>query len=302
MDDMRSTLQSLATRFGGREYHDGTVAANRLGLQVARTLVMNARVSRAGRRRLGKPNPTVDTLRRDGVALVPDFLPSEVFARVHAEFHAALGAGLLVPEPCEEDNGIVEDRISVSKNRQHFPVTWRELGENQELRDIVGDVIGQTPRGTALIISVMRKSEVPTSPARLIGANYIHADIHFPSVKAWLYLDDIDESNGAMTYAAGSHRVTLARLAYEYEASIRVARAKLNGDVHVSVPYGLARMPTTQQLKRMAIVETPLCGKANTLVFANTQGFHRRGEFQPSATRHLLMIRFGDRRGKGRVG
>ena len=39
---------------------------------------------------------------------------------------------------------------------------------------------------------------------------------------------------------------------------------------------------------------------ANTLLIANTMGFHRRGEFAPGKTRDLLMIRFGDRSSKKR--
>jgi hypothetical protein len=57
-------------------------------------------------------------------------------------------------------------------------------------------------------------------------------------------------------------------------------------------------MPRPEQLKRMGIAERSTCGKANTLVIANTMGFHRRGEFQPDITRNLLMLRFGDRGGK----
>jgi hypothetical protein len=156
-------------------------------------------------------------------------------------------------------------------------------------------VIGRTPASTSLIFSIMRKSLEPTAPQRLIGSNYIHADIHFPTVKAWLYMNDIDESNGAFVYAPRSQRLTLGRLVYEYEASVRVARSKVDGVIRSTVPYGLARMPRPNQMRLMGIKERSTCGKANTLVIANTMGFHRRGEFEPGKTRNLLMLRFGDR-------
>jgi hypothetical protein len=295
---MNWTLPSLTTPFTTRDYHDGTVLANRLGLQLARAFVMQARVRRARRERPRPSHPAFEMLLRDGIAVLPRFLPDEVFASVRAEFEAARRQGLLKPAPCVEDNGVVEDTAAVGKNRQHFPVIWREFGENQALRELVGDIIGETPRNTALVLSVMRKSTEPTAPTRLIGSNYIHADTHFPTVKAWLYLNDIDETNGALVYAPGSHRLSWGRLLYEYEASIRVARSKVNGAVHTSVPYGLVRMPRPEQLKRMGIAERSTCAKANTLVIANTMGFHRRGEFQPDTTRNLLMLRFGDRGGK----
>lgn len=286
---------SLTSDLTSREYHEGSPLANRLGLQIARALVMNRRITRACQARPTAKHPAYEALVRDGVASIPDFLPGDVFARVLEEVQAARRAGLFTTAPCREDNGIIEDLVSVGKNRQHFPVTYGTFKAEQALRELVGDIIGRTPDTTSLIISVMRQSLEPTTPVQIIGSNYIHADIHFPSVKAWLYLNDIDESNGAFIFAPGSHRLSLGRLAYEYEASIRVAKAKATGSVHSTLPYGLVRMPRPDQLRAMGIQEKSMVGRANTLVIANTMGFHRRGSFQPNVTRNLLMLRFGDR-------
>jgi hypothetical protein len=285
---------SLASELTSREYHEGTPLANRLGLQLARTLVMNRRITCACAARTPR-HPAYEALIRDGIAALPNFLPEEVFASILREFTAARHGGLLRTAPPVEDNGVIEDVVAVGKNRQHFPVTYRTFADDQALRELVGDVIGRTPDQTTLIISVMRQSPEPVTPLRMIGSNYIHADIHFPTVKAWLYLNDIDETNGAFVFAPGSHRLSLGRLSYEYEASVRVAKAKASGTVHSAVPYGLARMPREDQLLRMGIREKSFVGKANTLVIANTMGFHRRGSFQPNLTRNLLMLRFGDR-------
>jgi hypothetical protein len=282
----------------GREYHEGTVLANRLGFQIARTLVMNARIRRAAEARGLKPNPIREALARDGAVLIPNFLPEESFAAVRTEFEAARSAGLFVPQPCVEDNDTIEETAGLGKNKKAFPVTRRLLTEHGELLGLVGDVIGRTPDNVSLLIQVMRKSPVHVDPVRLIGTHYIHADVHFPTIKAWLYLNEVDETNGATMYALGSQRITLARLAYEYDASIRVARAKQRGTIHTETPYGMVRMPTPEQLERMGVRALPMSGKANTLFIANTQGFHRRGDFQPGRTRDLLAIRFGDRGAK----
>jgi hypothetical protein len=294
------TWLRLGDQFNSREYHEGTVLENRLGLQIARALVANARVKRAIRERVRDSDPMREALERDGAVRVPNFLPQPVFQAIRSEFTAARDTGLLVQAPCVEDNALVEDTVAIGKNRRVFPVAWREFGENQALRELVGHVIGRTPDGTSLLFSRMYKSDEPVTPTRLIGSNYIHADIHFPTIKAWLYLNDIDETNGATVFAPGSHRMTLARLTYEYEASIRVARATAHGEVRTAVPYGLLRMPRADQLERMDIKEVSMCGSANTLLIANTMGFHRRGEFVPGKTRDLLMIRFGDRGSKKR--
>jgi len=282
----------------GREYHEGTVLANRLGLQIARTLVMNARIRRAAQARARKANPIREALIRDGAVLIPDFLPAESFSAVRAEFESARESGLFVPQPCVEDNDTIEETAGLGKNKKAFPVTRRLFTEHGALLELVGDVIGRTPDNVSLLIQVMRKSPVHVDPVRLIGTHYIHADVHFPTIKAWLYLNDVDQTNGATMYALGSQRITMARLAYEYDASVRVAQAKTQGALHSETPYGLVRMPTREQLQRMGVREVPMSGRANTLFIANTQGFHRRGDFQQGKTRDLLAIRFGDRGSK----
>ncbi len=294
----RVVVSCSVPSFSGREYHEGSVLANRLGLQIVRALVMNREI-RTARRALPttSQSPEADVIHRDGVLVIPSFLPADVFAAVKEEYDSACHAGLLEAPECVEDNGVIERRIRVGRNRERFAVTRRALGDSHRLRTLAAAVTGRLPDKVSLIVSIMSSATGPTAPSRLIGSNYIHADIHFPSVKAWLYLNDVDESNAAMTYARCSHRLSLGRLAYEYEASVRVARAKQRTAVGQTVAYGLVRVPTEAQLARMAIREEPLCGPANTLVIADTMGFHRRGEFQGNRTRDLLNIRFNDRGG-----
>jgi hypothetical protein len=284
-----------------REYHEGSVLANRLGLQLARIWAMNRHIARVQRAFRDAVPPESAILERDGVLVMHDFLPAAEFAQVRNEYASACAAGLLEPPDCFEDNGVVERRIRVGKNRDRFPVTRQALMKNEWLLATVAGVLGQTPPEVALVISVMMRSEEATAPERLIGSNYIHVDIHFPTIKAWLYLNDIDESNAAFRYARGSHRITPARLAYEYDASVRVARAKQSIAVGKDVAYGRVRMPTPAQLARLGVRDEPLCGPANTLVVANTMGFHRRGEFQPGTTRDMINIRFGDRKAKAKA-
>ena len=117
----------------------------------------------------------------------------------------------------------------------------------------------------------------------------MEAHVHYPTCKAWLYLNDIDERNGAFIFCKGSQKMTPARLAYEYEASIRVARNR-----HTSSNNGLLRKPTQRQISAMKLRETSMCGKANTLLIANTQGFHRMGEFSDERPREKIYICFRD--------
>ena len=55
----------------------------------------------------------------------------------------------------------------------------------------------------------------------------LHADTFHPSLKAWLFLTDVTDDQGPLTYVAGSHRLTPQRLAWEQARSIDIEPATL---------------------------------------------------------------------------
>jgi hypothetical protein len=279
----------------GGEYHDGSVLANRLGLQIARALTMNADFALRRRGVDKELGAYVEAFDRDGVVAIPEYLPADVFTVIREEARSSYDAGLFKSEVVE-DNSVIEEALSIDKHPDRFRATRLHVAENQRLRQLAATLL-RIPEvgGMAVEISYMHKSPDAPAPKKLVGTNYIHADVHYPSVKAWLFLADIDETNGAFVYAKGTHRLTVARLAYEYEASVRVARAKREGQLRRSIPYGQLRIPTERQVRAMGIRETAMTGPANTLVLATTMGFHRRGEFEEGRRREQLAIKFGDR-------
>lgn len=101
----------------------------------------------------------------------------------------------------------------------------------------------------------------------------LHSDTFHPTMKSWYFLDDCNADNGPFTYLPGSQRLTLARLKWEYQKSIRICE---NGDKYSS--NGSFRATATD-LASMGLGEpVSLSVPANTLVIANTHGFHRRGD------------------------
>ena len=100
----------------------------------------------------------------------------------------------------------------------------------------------------------------------------VHADSFHASMKAWLFLNPVRLEDGPFTYVRGSHRFTPERLAWEYRRSLsdprQIDRLSARGSPRV----------TEEDLASMNLGPAEgLAVPANTLVVADTGGFHARG-------------------------
>jgi hypothetical protein len=100
----------------------------------------------------------------------------------------------------------------------------------------------------------------------------LHADAFHPSVKAWYFLTDVAEEDAPFIYVPWSHRPTRRRLSWERRASMTAAR---NADFQSS--RGSLRI-TQETVRRLGFGEPRIFAvPQNTLVVADTVGFHARG-------------------------
>jgi hypothetical protein len=100
----------------------------------------------------------------------------------------------------------------------------------------------------------------------------LHADAFHPSVKAWFFLTDVAEEDGPFIYVPGSHRPTRRRLSWERRASVTAARSS-----DFQSARGSLRI-TQQAVRRLGFGEPKVFAvPQNTLVVADTVGFHARG-------------------------
>jgi hypothetical protein len=100
----------------------------------------------------------------------------------------------------------------------------------------------------------------------------LHADAFHPSVKAWFFLTDVAEQDGPFIYVPGSHRPTRRRLSWERSASMTAA---CSADFQSA--RGSLRI-TQETVHRLGFGEPKAFAvPQNTLVVADTVGFHARG-------------------------
>ena len=109
----------------------------------------------------------------------------------------------------------------------------------------------------------------------------VHADTFHANAKAWLFLEDVGENDGPFSYVAGSHLVTNERLVWEKKQSI--------GAKKHAIPYhakgSFRAFDADLQEMKLNKPQKAIVG-ANTLVIADTFGFHSR------SSSHLATCRF----------
>lgn len=242
----------------------GSERLNRLGLHRFRVRAADAmcRWRRGRLARRVKPGWR-EAFDRDGYVAVENVLPPEEFARLREAILSYVG-------PARE-------------MRQGNAITRRMAIDPAMLRAVPGlrDVLAR-PDIVALFQYVASFRTTPLHYVQTIVSHCggdeadpqetLHADSFHASMKAWLFLNPVAVEDGPFTYVAGSHRYDTRRLDWEQERSLRDPRQtaflSARGSPRVS-PDELAAMGLAPARK--------LALDGNTLVVADTGGFHARG-------------------------
>ena len=69
----------------------------------------------------------------------------------------------------------------------------------------------------------------------------LHMDTFHPTMKAWLFLEDVAPDEGPFTYVPGSHKPTPQRLAWQQQKSIEACEAKAKGGAFRIADFGPRR-------------------------------------------------------------
>ena len=124
------------------------------------------------------------------------------------------------------------------------------------------------------------------------GANdpqkMFHHDTFHPSMKSWLFIDDVDDKSGPFTFVPRSHKLDWKRIKWEYKMSCVAQDAKNNMHAKGSTRY------SEEDLKELGLPSAhAFAVKKNTLILVNVFGIHRRGDSVGKSTRLAL---WGDSR------
>ena len=259
-------VAQLAT--GAKSFLDnpliGSQRLNRRGLHIARVR-LSATLCKWRRRRLaGKVRQDWrEAFDRDGFVAIPDIVPPETFA--------ALREAVLDYEgPAREmrQGDAITRRMAVDHAMLHAIPALRRLLARKDIVALFHYVASYRIAPLHYIQTIVSKA----------GGNEpdpqetLHADSFHSSLKAWLFLNPVAVEDGPFTYVPGSHHFSPERLDWERERSLAnpkaIDRLSARGSPRIKEPDLIAmKLPPARVL---AVA-------ANTLVVADTVGFHARG-------------------------
>lgn len=258
-------LAALAT--GAKSFVDnpilGSERLNRRGLHAAR-LRFAHRMAESRRRRLASAVRADwrERFDRDGFVELRDFLPADEFARVQA----ALLDGEFDCRQQQQGNAVTR-RVPIGPDLLESLPELRQMLGSRSWRSLLA-YVASTRAAPLYYLQTIVSGHAAGAPDPQLE---LHADTFHPSLKAWLFLTDVTDDQGPLTYVAGSHRLTPERVAWEKARSIAIRhsdRLSQRGSLRIR-PDELPALNLPQPT-RFAV-------PANTLVVIDTCGFHARG-------------------------
>lgn len=289
-------LKQLLAIFTNQKDFSGIIGhplANRLGLHLVRILLSDAvcHIRTLPFRFLERDTRKV--FARDGVVVIENFLGQDPFRQVRDEVRQRLaelppapensetGFGNKIPHPLgfdRYDGGTLNRFAEIGRDT----ATNRFLLSNPRLARLTLALFGLFNRPAKYAIYELRHGDENANPDI---QKQTHKDTFHHTFKLWYFVEDVDAQQGPFAYSLGSHRSGRDTLAWEYQMSLAASHGHPN--------QGGSFRATDADLEQMHLPgPQPFQVPANSLVIADTRGFHRRCEGEEGSRRIGIYANF----------
>ena len=279
LDVIKSPLWLGPLASGAKSFSSNPVIGspwlNERGLHIAR-LRTAERMADSRRRRLAHlvDSEDAESYARDGYVMRRNALPADVFARLRRQV--------------EDHEFPAQEMLQGNAVTRFIPITRAMMDTHAELGAFVR---GRLFQGLLRYIAAANADPIsfvhtvfgephrgPRDPQTLF-----HSDTFHSTAKAWYFLSDVADDGGPLTYVRGSHRMTPARLDWEHRQSLT---AHSHANKHHA--HGSFRI-SDDEIRELGYPEpTRIAVPANTLVVADTHGFHARAVSEKPTVRLSL--------------
>jgi hypothetical protein len=220
------------------------------------------------------------TFARNGFVVKRNLLPEDQFEALRRE---VLGHRAPTREMLQGDT--VTRHIAVNGALRQAVPALAPLLESRAWNGLTRYVAGHDQAPMTYVQAVLSHTRVGAADPQ----THLHADTFHPTMKAWYFLNDVGDDESPFCYVPGSHRLTPARLQWEHERSLR---GSAQADRYSA--RGSARVDKAELAAMGLGLPVRLVVPANTLIVADTFGFHKRARARRPSSR--LEIWGNDRR------
>ena len=257
--------------------------ANKLGIPVLRTIIANL-IIRIRRFKNCRPkNDYEKTLIRDGIVVIPDFLPEEEFRQLKKEINDGISDQ---KEVIVSNNGSTQATVYPFSQERYkdFPAIQNFVKNKQLIRLIA---VAEGMKVFNEVGSFRFEKTIFGNPKGDTDNNVpFHADVHFHSHKVLFYMSDVTEDEGPFGYCLKSHKNDFDRLWFEFKRG----QFKDSNKNSWRIEDHLDNKFFKNYFQKLMKMKFKVVGKPNTLIIANVHGFHQRGVALEGASRSLIRI------------
>lgn len=289
----------------------GNPLLNRLGLHRARMCAAEccAGIRRAQRKQ--RYQNLAATLNKDGIIVVENFLPQKTFIQLReAVVNSLEVAAQTTPAKTGNVVGFGEkqsyswgfDRYDGGTLNRFITIHCGampgccEFVEDPRLAQLSRAVCGMAPSRRQAWIYLTLNGDQQRMPDL---QRVLHRDTFFSSMKYWYFIEPVTETDGPLVYVPGSHRLTRARLRWEQRMAEAACQARYDRNAGALTSQQMDLLSGSFRIAEQVVLDMGYPAPraypvpANTLVMADTLGFHRRGDALPETWRLAI---YGNKR------